>query len=95
MELLPVQYGGQKNAWMNSNIFYAWFHSMFIPHVCEKLSAVGCDCSAVLILDNCTAHPDEEEWVSEDGQIFVKFLPPNVTSLIQPMNQGVLEALKQ
>ena len=33
--------------------------------------------------------------VSDDGFIVTKLLPPNVTSLIQPMDQGVLESMKQ
>ena len=74
MELLPALYGGQKNAWMDSNIFYTWIHSTFIPLVREKQTAAGCDCKAVIILDNCTAHPDEVELVRDDGQIFAKFL---------------------
>ena len=47
-----------------------------------------------MLLDNCSAHPEEAELVSEDGQIFAYFIPANVTSLIQPMDQGVLQALK-
>ena len=50
---------------------------------------------ALLLLDNCSAHPDEQELISEDGAIFAKFLPPNVTSLIQPMDQGVLQMVKK
>ena len=33
--------------------------------------------------------------VSDDGFIVTNLLPPNVTSLIQPMDQGVLESMKQ
>lgn len=40
-------------------------------------------------MDNCPAHPGEEELVS--GDIKTIFLPPNVTPLLQPMDQGVLE----
>ena len=49
----------------------------------------------MLLLDNCPAHPDSSELGSDDGKIFAKYLPPGVTSLIQPMDQGVLQALKQ
>ena len=49
----------------------------------------------LLIMDNCAAHPDEELLISRDGLVKALFLPPNVTSLIQPMDQGVLEALKR
>ena len=43
-----------------------------------------------LIIDNCPAHPDVPvlEWV---GLIF---LPPNTTSVTQPMDQGVIRGLK-
>ena len=55
---------------------------------------MGQDPKALLLLDNCSVHPDEELLVSEDGLITAKCLPPNVTSLIQPMDEGVLESLK-
>ena len=32
---------------------------------------------------------------SNDGQIVVKYLPPNVTALIQPMDQGVIASVKR
>lgn len=95
MSLLPVKYSGQKNAWMTSAVFHDWFHNTFVPYVCTKLAALGQDCKAVLLLDNCSAHPDASELVNDDGAIVAKFLPPNVTSLIQPMDQGVLQALKR
>ena len=31
MEALPVCYVGQKNAWMNTDIFESWFHLQFVP----------------------------------------------------------------
>ena len=95
IDLLPVQFSGQKNAWMNAKLFHEWFHHSFVPQVRKKLTSLGHECKAVLLLDNCSAHPDAEELVSDDGKIFAKFLPPNVTSLIQPMDQGVLESLKR
>lgn len=48
---------------------------------------------ALLPLDNAPSHPPEEELVKDD--IKAIFLPPNVTSLIQPMDQGVIECLKR
>lgn len=94
MELLPLKYSGQTNAWMTSNTFYDWFHQNFVPYVGKSLISLGEEPKAVLLLDNCSAHPEQSELVSEDGQIFAHFLPANVTSLIQPMDQGVLQAIK-
>ena len=84
-----------KNAWMPTDHFMEWFHNDFVPHVKKILEALGEKSTAVLLLDNCSAHPDPEDLVSCDGAIFAKFLPPNVTSLIQPMDQGVIESLKR
>ena len=70
------------------------FHNSFIPIVRKECSSLGLEQKAVLVLDNCPAHPNEEDFISDDGNISALFLPPNVTSLIQPMNQGVLVALK-
>lgn len=92
MKLLPVKYSGQTNAWMTTTIFHDWFHNHFVQ---EKLSELGQEPRAVLVLDNCSAHPDEKELVSDDGEIFAHFLPPNVTSLIQPMDQSVLQSIKK
>ena len=44
----------------------------------------------LLLVDNCTAHPH----VSTLKNIQLKFLPPNTTSLIQPMDQGIIKNLK-
>ena len=59
----------------------------------EKLASLGLEQMAIL-LNNCAAHPDEKDLVSEDGKIVAMYFPPNVTSLIQPMDQGVLKSLK-
>ena len=95
MDLLPVQYFAQKNAWMNTDIFLEWFQDSFVPYVRKELTSLGLENKAVLVLDNSPAHPDAEYLVSDDGKITALYLPPNVTSLIQPMDQGVLVALKR
>ena len=46
------------------------------------------------MLDNCPANPSEEALISDDGKITALYLPPNFTSLFQPMDQGVHMALK-
>jgi hypothetical protein len=94
-DILPVAYTNQKNAWMNTTIFTEWFHNKFVPTIQKKLVELGVEPKAVLILDNCSAHLDESELVSKDRKVIAKYLPPNVTSLIQPMDKGVLESLKR
>ena len=95
MKLLPVKFTNQKNSWMTTDQFMEWFHTDFVRYVSKKLKSLGEKPNAVLILDNCFAHPDREDLISDDGTIFAKFLPPNVTALIRPMDQGVIESAKK
>ena len=43
-----------------------------------------------LVVDNCLAHPSIDNLASVD----LIFLPPNTTSKLQPMDQGVIRSLK-
>jgi len=86
-------YKSQRNAWMNSEIFAEWFSKEFVPAVKrhQRLQNIRSP-KALLLIDNCSAHPDELS--SRDGSVTCMFLPPNTTSLIQPMDQEVLQATK-
>ncbi|XP_054259713.1 jerky protein homolog-like [Macrosteles quadrilineatus] len=90
---LPVWYRGQKSAWMNSAIFREWFNNQFVPSVEKFAEKNNLPKKAILLLDNAPSHPSADELTS--GEIKCVFLPPNVTSLCQPMDQGVLETLKR
>ena len=92
---LPVLYHAQKNAWMDSKIFSDWFHKDFVPSVTKYLKERGLPVKALLLLDNAPSHPDLPTLVSKDGHIKALFLPPNTISLFQPMDQGVIEAMKR
>ena len=43
-----------------------------------------------LLIDNCPAHPS----ISDLTKVQLVFLPPNTTSVLQPMDQGVIRSLK-
>jgi len=49
----------------------------------------------LLLLDNAPTHPSAEVLNLIDPDYQVMFFPPNVTSLIQPMDQGVIEKFKR
>ena len=44
----------------------------------------------VLLIDNCPAHPSIDNLVSTE----LIFMPPNITSKLQSMDQGVIRSLK-
>lgn len=87
---LGVYYKSQKKAWMDSELFEDWFQNEFVPRVREFLLARNLPLKALLIVDNCKAHK-----FLKVGEIEITFLPANVTSLIQPLDQGILETLKR
>jgi DDE superfamily endonuclease./Tc5 transposase DNA-binding domain./CENP-B N-terminal DNA-binding domain. len=92
---LPVIYNRQGHAWMTAELFKDWFFNHFVPAVKENFGEQGLpdDSNAVLLLDNCGAYPPASELVC--GNIFATYLPANVKSFIQPMDQGVIQNFKQ
>lgn len=90
---LPVYYRNQSSAWMDSQLFKEWFFDAFVPAVKQHLKSKKLPTRAILLLDNAPSHPSECEL--KKGNIKAMFLPPLVTPLIQPMDQGVIEWLKR
>ncbi|XP_068094973.1 jerky protein homolog [Hyperolius riggenbachi] len=92
---LPVDYHhAQCNSWRDSDILKKWFHCSFVPSVKENLQnqAIPEDSKVLLLLDGSRTNPPAEELV--DGNIFVRYLPSHLTSLVQPMDQGVIQNLQ-
>ena len=92
---LPVDYYAQKSSWMDSTIFNDWFKKKFVPRCRIALKDNGLAERATLLLDNAPSHPDVDSLQSDDGEISCVYLPPNTTSLIQPMDQCVSENMKR
>ena len=84
IQTLPVNYQANKKAWMTSELFEAelmkWDNEL--QHKNRKI---------LLLIDNCTAHVNIQQKLKNIKQVF---LPPNSTSVLQPMDQGVIRSLK-
>ena len=80
---LPTEYTANKKAWMTSEVFTEWLHKMDKKFHTQKRNVA-------MIVDNCPAHPH----VKNLKAIKLYFLPPNTTSVTQPMDQGVIQNLK-
>jgi hypothetical protein len=93
VEVRPVYYRNKKSAWMNSFLFKEWFFKEFVPSARKFLKKIGLPQKAILVVDNAKCHLSEDELQS--GDIKIHFLPPNVTAILQPMDQGVVENLKR
>lgn len=94
MSKLPAKYSSSSNAWMTANLFHEWFHHDFVPHFRSFAKKKNLEAKGLLLLDNCPAHPPAESLTSDDGKIKALFLPKNTTSLIQPLDQGIIHAFK-
>ena len=101
MDSLPVNYRWNPNrsAWFDREVFRAWFHDDAVPEIykdqIERQKIARENVKALILTDNAPAHPSCDELCSKDGNIKVMFLPPNTTSVIQPMDQGVIECCKR
>ena len=80
---LSCDYKPQKKSWMNSKIFEEWVRKLD-----RKFRAD--DQKIALIIRNCPAHPS----ISNLTNVQIVFLPPNTTSILQSMDQGVIRSLK-
>lgn len=80
---LPVDYTANKKAWMTSTIFEEeirkWNNKLRRSN--RKI---------LLVVDNCPAHPELPNLTN----ITLVFLPPNATSILQPMDQGIIRSFK-
>ena len=82
---LPVTYKFSYNAWMTGDIFRAWLKQWDSSLRLEEREIA-------LVLDNCSAHPRD---VSDElTNIRLYFLPPNTTSIIQPLDMGIIKTWK-
>lgn len=76
---------------MSSALFNEWFSDEFVPKVESFLKSKDLPRKAVLLIDNAPTHPQNLKC----SDIVVKFVPTNVTSLIQPLDQVVIECFKR
>nr|XP_033815676.1 tigger transposable element-derived protein 1-like [Geotrypetes seraphini] len=89
---LLVYWMSNKKAWTTRALFLEWFHQCFVPEVRKYLANKGMEFKVLLVLDNAPGHPDSHEFHIEGVEIV--YLPPNTTSIIQPLDQGVIRTFK-
>uniref|UniRef100_H3BDN3 HTH CENPB-type domain-containing protein n=1 Tax=Latimeria chalumnae TaxID=7897 RepID=H3BDN3_LATCH len=80
---LPLTYQCNTKAWMTAEIWKEWARTFDEKMYCQQRKVV-------LFVDNCPAHPK----VTGLKAVTVHFLPPNSTSVLQPMAQGVIQCFK-
>ena len=81
-ETIPVLYRANKKAWMTRFLMEEWLNCLNPLMKRQKRKIL-------LFLDNVPSHPK----INFDS-VKVAFFPPNVTSISQSMDQGIIQATK-
>ncbi|XP_025408498.1 tigger transposable element-derived protein 4-like [Sipha flava] len=84
IKTFPCEYIAQKQVWMTSEHFSSWVKELDLK-MGEKNREI------LLFLDSCPVHSKN---ISLKNMKLV-FFPENVSSKLQPMNQGIIKVLKR
>ena len=79
---LPLDYFSNKNAWMTSGVFEDWLKKLDRKMLFQKRKIL-------LFVDNATSHSG-----INFNNVKIQFFSPNTTSKLQPMDQGIIQAMK-
>lgn len=84
----PLPYLSQSKAWNDGVTDLSQVvHKGFLPQIRRKTSL-----EVALIMDNASSHGTA--LIDPIGQVKLFFLPPNCTSVHQPMDYGIIAAIK-
>ncbi|GFQ91990.1 tigger transposable element-derived protein 1 [Trichonephila clavata] len=87
---LSVYWNANKKAWVTATLFTDWFNNRFVPDVKKYLLQKGLPFKVLLLLDNAPGHPKYLQYENVE----IVFLPKNTTSILQPLDQGIISTFK-
>ena len=79
---LKIEYYNNTRAWMNGPIFHSYMKN-WNDELARQRHHI------LLLIDNAPSHI-----IDEYSNITIQFLPPNTTSKIQPLDQGIIRSVK-
>uniref|UniRef100_UPI00358ECFDF tigger transposable element-derived protein 1-like n=1 Tax=Myxine glutinosa TaxID=7769 RepID=UPI00358ECFDF len=92
MNKLNVHWLTSKKGYMSAKLSQDWLKEAFIPEVEDFCKSQNIRLNILLLLDNAPGHSPLLR--AEHPNVKVEFLPPNTTSLIQPLDQEVISVVK-
>ncbi|RHY02159.1 hypothetical protein DYB36_005284 [Aphanomyces astaci] len=82
---LPVHYMPQIKAWMDATVFNHWVHQVFLPEVKARTTE-----PVLLLLEHGAPYHEFNL-----DNVSAAFVPMNMGSRYQPLNMGIVDALKK
>lgn len=83
IKTFPTTYRSNKKAWMTTELFNEWLMTLDADMKKQKRKIL-------LFLDNCTVHNNPPPLVN----VKLHYFPPNTTSKLQPLDQGIIHNFK-
>ena len=87
-ENLGILYGNTGNAWMTTSVFFEWL-KLFDDYITKTAGR------KVLLLADCASCHGVHSVLPELRSVHLEFLPANTTSLCQPLDAGIIAAIKR
>ena len=82
-----LPYFHQRNAWNDTKNYNKWWQEVFLPTIRQFTHD-----RVALLVDGFSGH--DTSCVDPLGQVKVFKFPPNITSVYQPLDQGIIAVLK-
>ena len=89
---LPVLWFFSSTSWMTVHIFQAYSKVQLVHELKEYYMSQGLPFHILMVLNNAPAHPQCVAGLALRHQVHL--LPPNTMSLLQPMDQSVIQMFK-
>ena len=91
---LHVIWTSKIKAWFTQQVLSEWCSKHFCHSVLQFCNQISLPRKALLLLDDTPGHPTNLGDVKSELEVKIDCLPPYTTSLLQPMDQGVIAAFK-
>lgn len=83
VKALPVTWRSNRSSWMTASLFDEWLSNLNKIMMKQKRKIL-------LFIDHAPCHNADIEY----SNVCVKFFPPNTTSKLQPLDQGIIKNFK-